>query len=73
MWKNAGIQVVEVQMHEVLLDVNNIEVVEVAMDDNNVEIVEVLMNGDEQLRAQVEVSPLYVIEEVSKYFELLYY
>jgi len=77
---DAGVQVVEVQMDEPLLDDNNIEVVEVWEDDNNVEVMDVLMNGDEQVPLQVEVvpddddyvgvfdvSPLYVIEEVSKY------
>jgi len=79
---DAGVQI---PMDELLLE-ENIEVVEVVMNDNSVEIVEVLINGDEQVPAQVEVvsdddnfvgvfeiSPLYVIEEVSIYFIQLNY
>ena len=72
-----------IEVVEVAMDDENVEIVEVAMDGNDVEIVEVLLNDDE-LPAQIEVvsdednfvgvfdiSPLYVIGEVSNYFVFL--
>jgi len=65
---DAGVQV---PRDELLLE-ENIEVVEVAMDDGNVE--RVVMNGDEQVSDDdnfvgvFDLSLLYDIEGVSKYF-----
>lgn len=68
----------DIEIVEVMLDDNDVEIVEVRLDENNIEIMEVV-NRYDQVPLDVvpdeddfvgvfDVSPLYVIEEVSKYF-----